>query len=72
MRLRNPADAGRFVAAARDAVQQKYRESADEFNGRTIGDTLEIPSGTIASRISRCLEKVRAELDGRSRGSRPS
>ena len=39
---------------------------------RTIGDMLEIPAGTIASRISRCLEKVRAELDGRSRASRPS
>ena len=39
---------------------------------RTIGDTLDIPAGTIASRISRCLEKVRAELDGRSRGSQPS
>src|SRR6478736_2166874 len=37
-----------------------------------IGDALEIPAGTIASRISRCLEKVRGEFDGRSRGSRPS
>lgn len=32
---------------------------------RTIGDALDIPSGTIASRISRCLAKLRAELEGR-------
>jgi RNA polymerase sigma factor (sigma-70 family) len=39
---------------------------------RAIGEALDLPSGTIASRISRCLDKVRAEFDGRSRGSRPS
>ena len=33
---------------------------------RTIGDALELPAGTIASRISRCLEKLRSELEGRS------
>jgi RNA polymerase sigma factor (sigma-70 family) len=31
---------------------------------RTIGDALGIPSGTIASRISRCLVKLRGELEG--------
>jgi RNA polymerase sigma factor (sigma-70 family) len=30
---------------------------------RTIGEALDIPPGTIASRISRCLAKLRAELD---------
>jgi RNA polymerase sigma factor (sigma-70 family) len=30
---------------------------------RTIGEALEIPSGTIASRISRCLGRLRAELE---------
>jgi len=30
---------------------------------RTIGDALTIPAGTIASRISRCLGRLRAELD---------
>jgi RNA polymerase sigma-70 factor (ECF subfamily) len=29
---------------------------------RTIGAALDLPAGTIASRISRCLAKVRAEL----------
>ena len=65
------------VRAALDKVGDPCREILDRFfcrdeSYRTIRDTLEIPSGTIASRISRCLEKVRAELDGRSRGSRPS
>ena len=65
------------VRAALDKVGDPCREILDRFFCRdesyhTIGDILAIPAGTIASRISRCLEKVRAELDGRSRGSRPS
>lgn len=65
------------VRAALDKVGDPCREILDRFfcrdeSYRTIGDTLDIAPGTIASRISRCLEKVRAELDGRSRGSRPS
>jgi RNA polymerase sigma-70 factor (ECF subfamily) len=34
---------------------------------RTIGEALELPSGTVASRISRCLAKLRDELEGRNR-----
>jgi RNA polymerase sigma factor (sigma-70 family) len=65
------------VRAALDKVGDPCREILDRFFCRdesyhTIGDMLAIPAGTIASRISRCLEKVRVELDGRSRGSRPS
>lgn len=33
---------------------------------RTISEELDIPSGTIASRIARCLSKLRIELEGRS------
>ena len=33
---------------------------------RAIGEALDIPSGTIASRISRCLAKLRLELEGRN------
>jgi RNA polymerase sigma-70 factor, ECF subfamily len=33
---------------------------------RTIGEALELPAGTIASRISRCLGKLRDELEGRN------
>jgi RNA polymerase sigma factor (sigma-70 family) len=36
---------------------------------RTIGDALELPSGTIASRISRCLTKLRVQMEGRNPGS---
>jgi DNA-directed RNA polymerase specialized sigma24 family protein len=32
---------------------------------RTIGDALDLPSGTIASRISRCLRRLRDSLEGR-------
>src|SRR5690242_3831155 len=65
------------VRAALDKVGDPCREILDRFfcrdeSYRTIGDLLELPAGTIASRISRCLEKVRFELDGRNRGSQPS
>ena len=33
---------------------------------KTIADELEIPSGTIASRIARCLGKLRSQLEGRN------
>jgi RNA polymerase sigma factor (sigma-70 family) len=70
-------DEAMTVRAAMDKVGDPCREILDRFfcrdeSYRTIGDALDIPAGTIASRISRCLEKVRAEFDGRSRGSRPS
>jgi RNA polymerase sigma-70 factor (ECF subfamily) len=53
------------------------REILDRFfardeSYRTIGDALEIPAGTIASRISRCLEKLRVELEGRNPSPAPS
>ena len=39
---------------------------------RAIGEALDIPPGTIASRISRCLRKLRAQLEGRNERFRPS
>ena len=70
-------DEAMTVRAALDEVGDPCREILDRFFCRdesyqTIGDVLDIPAGTIASRISRCLEKVRSELDGRNRDSRPS
>jgi RNA polymerase sigma factor (sigma-70 family) len=70
-------DEAMTVRAALDKIGDPCREILDRFfsrdeSYRTIGEVLSMPAGTIASRISRCLEKVRAELDGRSRGSRPS
>jgi len=39
---------------------------------RTIGDDLGLPAGTIASRISRCLDKLRDAFEGRNLPSTPS
>jgi len=39
---------------------------------RTIGDALDLPAGTIASRISRCLGKLREQLEGRKPSPDPS
>ena len=33
---------------------------------KTIADELEIPSGTIASRIARCLTRLREKLEARN------
>lgn len=38
---------------------------------RTIGDELGLPAGTIASRISRCLEKLRAVMEDSGVVARP-
>ena len=70
-------DEAMTVRAALDKVGDPCREILDRFfcrdeSYRAIGDMLELPAGTIASRISRCLDKVRSELDGRDGGSRPS
>ena len=59
------------VRAALDAVGDPCREILDRFfcrdeSYRVIGEALGLPAGTIASRISRCLGKLRAELEGRS------
>jgi len=49
----------------------------DRFFGRdesykTIGEELELPAGTIASRLSRCLAKLRQQLEGRNSPPDPS
>ena len=75
-----PSDAGAQMArldealAVRAAVENlpdNCQEILDRFFARdesygTIGDALDIPAGTIASRISRCLGKLRTELEGRN------
>lgn len=60
-------DEAMAVRAALDAVGDPCRDILDRFfcrdeSYRTIADALDLPAGTIASRISRCLAKVRAEL----------
>ena len=39
---------------------------------KTIGEALDIPAGTIASRISRCLSKMKSKLEGRKPRFQPS
>jgi RNA polymerase sigma factor (sigma-70 family) len=64
-------DEAMTVRAGLDAVGDACRDILDRFfcrdqSYRAIGEALDLPSGTIASRISRCLSKLRAELEGRS------
>jgi len=64
-------DEAMTVWAALDAVGDPCREILDRFfcrdeSYRTIGAALDLPAGTIASRISRCLGKVRQTLEGRT------
>jgi RNA polymerase sigma factor (sigma-70 family) len=65
------------VHEALAAAPEHCREILDRFFARdesykTIGQALDLPSGTIASRISRCLARLKQHLEGRSDGSAPS
>ncbi len=64
-------DEAMTVRAGLDAVGEPCREILDRFfcrdeSYKAIGEALDLPAGTIASRISRCLGKLRSELEGRS------
>jgi RNA polymerase sigma factor (sigma-70 family) len=59
------------------SMSDPCRDILDRFFRRdesyaVIGVALGLPSGTIASRISRCLGKLREVLEGREQVSRPS
>jgi RNA polymerase sigma-70 factor (ECF subfamily) len=59
------------------SLSETCREILDRFfardeSYRTIGDALDLPAGTIASRISRCLGKLRGNLEGRNPAADPS
>jgi RNA polymerase sigma factor (sigma-70 family) len=63
-------DEAMSVRAALEAIGEPCSEILDRFfcrdeSYRTIGEALQLPAGTIASRISRCLGKLRVELEGR-------
>ena len=58
-------------------LPEHCQEILDRFFARdesyqTIGAALDIPAGTIASRISRCLAKLREVFEGRKPTSEPS
>ena len=57
------------VRAALAALPEHAQEILDRFfardeSYRTIGEALEVPAGTVASRISRALAGLREELEG--------
>jgi RNA polymerase sigma-70 factor (ECF subfamily) len=63
-------DEALWVHQAMAGLPEHCAEILDRFfardeSYRTIGAALEIAAGTIASRISRCLAKLRARLEGR-------
>jgi RNA polymerase sigma factor (sigma-70 family) len=59
------------VSEALGGLSENCREILDRFftrdeSYRTIGEALDLPPGTIASRISRCLQKLREGMEGRN------
>jgi RNA polymerase sigma-70 factor (ECF subfamily) len=59
------------VHRALQELPEHCREILDRFfardeSYRTIGEALDIPAGTIASRIARCLTKLRFEIAGKN------
>ncbi len=65
------------VREALAGLSEPCREVLDRFfardeSYRTIGAALDLPAGTIASRISRCLRRLREELEGRNEASSES
>jgi RNA polymerase sigma factor (sigma-70 family) len=70
-------DEAMTVHDALGRLPEHCREILDRFFARdesyqAIGAALDLPSGTIASRISRCLAKLRDDLGGRSGPASPS
>jgi RNA polymerase sigma factor (sigma-70 family) len=64
------------VHEAMAAMTENCREILDRFfahdeSYRTIGEALDLPAGTIASRISRCLDKLKALLEETPAPGRP-
>ena len=65
------------VRQSLETLSDPCRDILDRFfaqdeSYRTIGEELGLPSGTIASRISRCLVKLRDALEGRPEAPAPS
>jgi RNA polymerase sigma factor (sigma-70 family) len=70
-------DEALMVHEAMKQLPEHCAEILDRFFARdesynVIGEALDLPAGTIASRISRCLRKMRNELEGRKSRFEPS
>ena len=64
------------IHEAMAAMTDNCRDILDRFfaqdeSYRTIGEALDLPAGTIASRISRCLDKLKALLEETPPPARP-
>jgi RNA polymerase sigma-70 factor (ECF subfamily) len=69
-------DEALLVHDAMAALEDNCRDILDRFfardeSYRTIGEALDLPAGTIASRISRCLDKLKAVLEETGGADRP-
>jgi RNA polymerase sigma factor (sigma-70 family) len=69
-------DEAMAVREGLDELGDPCREILDRFfcqdeSYKTIGEAMDIPAGTIASRISRCLAKLREVLEGKKAGAEP-
>jgi len=72
-KLEEAYDVHEAMAGLPETCQQILdRFFARDESYRTIGDQLGLPSGTIASRISRCLDKLRDAFEGRNVPPAPS
>ena len=72
-KLEEAYDVHEAMAGLPETCQQILdRFFARDESYRTIGDQLGLPSGTIASRISRCLDKLRDTFEGRNVPPAPS
>jgi len=65
------------VREAMEEIGQPCGDLLDRFfaqdqSYKKIGDELELPPGTIASRLSRCLTKLRVQMEGRNDGASAS
>ena len=70
-------DEALYVHEAMKQLPEHCAEILDRFfaqdqSYKVIGDALGLPPGTIASRISRCLRKLRLQLEGRKPRFEPS
>ena len=70
-------DEALYVHEAMKQLPEHCAEILDRFfaqdqSYKVIGEALDLPPGTIASRISRCLRKLRLQLEGRKPRFEPS
>ncbi len=55
-----------MLSTLTEPCQEILGRFARDESYRTIGDALDLPPGTVASRISRCLRTLRERFEGRS------